>query len=443
MALSGFLKGLGQQAGYIIDYKQQYDANQQQLELGKQQLQMNALTMQLQQQQLATKVEIGQDLSAQFRADGSAAGDLDKTTTIYQKEFTKLAGEGKLEDATRMMQLANQTEAASRQKKADVLEQHQQLQELTAAAALAYADNPTPEGAQELEKAYLASGGNAALIPKPGTPGYSAWAKGQATSSMDAAKKAEFLQKEMDLKATRDEKAAEAEDRAEEKKARDAETEAYRQMGLQLRRSELEARREAHADSQSRIRSDKEFTHAQVLNTKLQQVAKPVLEDRERISDVQGLLALDSAEGDQQARQALVATFGQFKGRATNKYYADNNTFGNVANRVTGFLSKHVVGKYSDKDRADLQHMLSEMQDKVIDPELQKMEDYQKQQAQNFGIDPELVGIQGDFNRTKPQAEAPAGAKPTAVPGVHALPNGVMLLNGKRYKKVGATWQEL
>jgi hypothetical protein len=51
--------------------------------------------------------------------------------------------------------------------------------------------------------------------------------------------------------------------------------------------------------------------------------------------------------------------------------------------------------------------------------------------------------IQGDFNRAKPQAAVPAGAKPTAVPGVHALPKGVMLLNGKQYKKVGTTWQEL
>jgi hypothetical protein len=443
MAISGFLQGLGQQAGYIIDYKQQYDAKQQQLELGKQQLQMNAFNMQLQQQQLATKAEIGQDLSAQFKADATAAGDLDKTTAIYQKEFGKLMTEGKLEDASRMMQMANQTEAASRQKKSDVLEQHKQLQEATATAALNYAADKSPEAAAALEKAYLTGGGDAALIPKPNTPEYSAWAKGQVTSSMTAAQQATFLQKEEDLKAVRDEKAATDAARLAEKKSQDAATEAYRLLGLQLRESELAARKEAHADSQARIRSDQGFAHAQVLNTKLQQVAKPVLEDRERVSTVLGLLSLDSAEGDQQARQALVATFGQFKGRATNKYYADNNTFGDVANRVTGFLSKHITGKYSDKDRADLNKMLSDMQDKVIDPQLQKMEDYQKRQAENFGINPEGVGIQGDFNRTKPQAAAPAGAKPTAVPGVHALPNGVMLLNGKQYKKVGTTWQEL
>jgi hypothetical protein len=443
MALSGFLQGLGQQAGYNIDYKQRYDEKQQQLELGKQQLQMNTFNLQLQQQQLDTKAEIGQDLSAQFQADGAAAGDLDKTTAIYHKEFGKLASEGKLEDASRMMQLANQTEVVARQKKADNLEVQKQLQEKTATAALDYADNKSPEAAAALEKAYLTSGGDVNSIPEPGTPGYSAWATGQATSSMTAAQKVLFLQKEMDLKATRDAKAAAEAARLAEKKSQDAATDAYRQMGLQLRESEIASRREAHADSQARIRSDQGFAHAQVLNTKLQQVAKPVLEDRERISTVQGLLSLDSTEGDQQVRQALVATFGQFKGRATNKYYADNNTFGDVANRVSGFLAKHITGKYSEKDRADLNKMLGDMQDKVIDPQLQKMEDYQKQQAKRFGIDPEGVGIQGDFNRAKPQAEIPAGAKPTAVPGVHALPNGAMLLNGKQYKKVGTTWQEL
>jgi hypothetical protein len=94
--------------------------------------------------------------------------------------------------------------------------------------------------------------------------------------------------------------------------------------------------------------------------------------------------------------------------------------------------------------------MLSDMQEKVIDPQLQKMEDYQKQQAKNFGIDPEDVGIQGDFNRAKPQDYAPpagtsakatahstgkppAGAKPFGPPGVYILPSGHKFMDGVEY----------
>jgi hypothetical protein len=443
MALSGFLQGLGQQAGYIIDYKQQYDAKQQQLELGKQQLQMNAFNMQLQQQQLATKAEIGQDLSAQFKADATAAGDMDKTTAIYQNEFGKLMREGKLEDASRMMGMANQTEAASRQKKSDVLEQHKQLQEATATAALSYADNPTPEGAQALEKAYSASGGDVNLIPKPNTPGYSAWATGQVTSSMTAAQQATFLQKERDLKAVRDEKAAAEAARLAEKKSQDAATEAYRLLGLQLRASEQASRGEARQIAQQARQDATNFRETEVLNAKTQAAAKPILTDRENLDSVRALLAQDSTYSDQQVRQILGGIFKGPRGVATNKFYADNKTFGDLSERVEGFLSKQLSGKFRDEDRVGLRRMVDETERTLIDPQLQNLEDSQRAHAKQYGLNPEDIMIQGDFNRAKPQAAVPAGAKPTAVPGVHALPKGVMLLNGKQYKKVGTTWQEL
>jgi hypothetical protein len=450
MALSGFLQGLGQQAGYIIDYKQQYDAKQQQLELGKQQLQMNAFNMQLQQQQLATKAEIGQDLSAQFKADATAVGDLDKTTAIYQKEFSKLMTEGKLEDASRMMQMANQTEAASRQKKSDVLEQHKQLQEATATAALNYADNPTPEGAAALEKAYAASGGDVNLIPKPNTPGYSAWATGQATSSMTAAQKATFVQKEADLKAARDEKAREAAALLDEKKSRDAATEAFRQMGMQLRVSELEARKEAHRDAVAARTDATSFRETEVLNTKLQAVAKPILLDRSNLDTVRSLLAQDDSRSDQQVRQILGGIFKGPRGIATNKFYTDNKTFGDLSERVEGFLSKQLSGKFRDDDRAGLRRMVDETERTLIDPQLQKLEDSQRAHAKQYGLNPEDVMIEGDFNRAKPQDDAPpagtstkatphstvkppAGAKPFGPPGVYILPSGHKFMDGVEY----------
>jgi hypothetical protein len=448
MAISGFLQGLGQQAGYIIDHKQQYDAKQQQLELGKQQLQMNAFNMQLQQQQLATKAEIGQDLSAQFKADASAAGDLDKTTAIYQKEFSKLMTEGKLEDASRMMQMANQTEAASRQKKADVLEQHKQLQEATATAALTYAANPTPETAAALEKAYAASGGDVNLIPKPGTPGYSAWATGQVTSSMTAAQQATFLQKEKDLKAARDEKAAEAAARLDEKRAQDAAMNAYRQMGMQLRASELEARKEAHRDAVAARTDATSFRETEVLNTKLQAVAKPILADRENLDTVRSLLAQDDPRSDQQIRQILGGIFKGPRGIATNKFYADNKTFGDIASRISGVLSKQLSGKFRDDDRAGLLRMVDETERTLIDPQLQKLEDSQRAHAKQYGLNPENVMIEGDFNRAKPQDDAapagakstphstvkpPAGAKPFGPPGVYILPSGHKFMDGVEY----------
>jgi hypothetical protein len=452
MALSGFLQGLGQQAGYIIDYKQQYDAKQQQLESGKQQLQMNAFNMQLQQQQLATKAEIGQDLSAQFKADATAAGDMDKTTAIYQKEFSKLMTEGKLDDASRMMQMANQTEAASRQKKADVLEQHKQLQEATATAALNYADNHTPEGAAALEKAYAASGGDPNLIPKPNTPGYSAWATGQATSSMTAAQKAAFVQKEADLKAARDEKSAEAKARLEEQRNRDKEMAAYRQLTAQMRLADQAARAEALKAAADTRHDAAAFRETGVLNAQMQAVAKPILADRANLELVRALLAQDNTYSDQQVRQILGGMYKGVKGLGTNKGYDDNKTFGDVSGRIEGFLSKQLSGKFRDDDRIGLRRMVEETERTLIDPQLQKLEDNQRAHAKQYGLNPEAIMIQGDFQRAKPQVAAapagtsakptppspgkpPAGAKPFGPPGVYLLPSGHKFMDGVEYRE--------
>jgi hypothetical protein len=404
--------------------------------------------MQLQQQQLATKAEIGQDLSAQFKADASAAGDLDKTTAIYQNEFSKLMREGKLEDASHMMQMANQTEAASRQKKSDNIEAQKQLQEKTATAALNYAANKSPETAAALEKAYLTGGGDAALIPKPNTPGYDAWATGQVTSSMTAAQQAAFVQKEKDLKAARDEKSAEAAARLEEQRARDREMAAYRQLTMQMRASDQAARAEAHRDAVDARRDATNFRETEVLNTKLQAVAKPILADRENLDTVRSLLAQDDPRSDQQIRQILGGIFKGPRGIATNKFYADNKTFGDIASRISGVLSKQLSGKFRDDDRAGLLRMVDETERTLIDPQLQKLEDSQRAHAKQYGLDPEDVMIQGDFNRAKPQEDSapagtkptphstvkpPAGAKPFGPPGVYILPSGHKFMDGVEY----------
>jgi hypothetical protein len=360
--------------------------------------------------------------------------------------------EGKLEDASRMMQMANQTEAASRQKKSDVLEQHKQLQEATATAALNYAADKSPEAAAALEKAYLTGGGDAALIPKPNTPEYSAWAKGQVTSSMTAAQQAEFLQKEQDRKAALDEKAAEAAARLAEQANRDRETAAYRQLTVQMRASDQAARAEAHRDAVDARHDATNFRETEVLNTKLQAVAKPILADRANLAMVKALLTQDNPYADQQVRQILGGMYKGVKGLGTNKGYEDNKTFGDLSERVEGFLSRKLTGKFRDDDRAGLSHMVDEAERTLVDPQLQKLEDNQRAHAKQYGLNPEDVMIEGDFNRAKPQNDAapagtsakatphstgkpPAGAKPSGQPGVYILPSGHKFMDGVEYQE--------
>jgi hypothetical protein len=134
------------------------------------------------------------------------------------------------------------------------------------------------------------------------------------------------------------------------------------------------------------------------------------LEDRQRLQDAKGLLAVDSPQADQQLRQDLTALQGHFKGRATNLFYKDNKNYGDLVNRVSGMLSHGFTGRFSEADRQEIGRMLTEMQSKVIDPALVKLEQQQKAHAKRYGLDPDLIELQGDFNRT------PAATAPTALP---------------------------
>jgi hypothetical protein len=265
---------------------------------------------------------------------------------------------------------------------------------------------------------------------------------------MTAAQQAAFVQKEKDLKAARDEKSAEAAARLEEQRARDREMAAYRQLTMQMRASDQAARAEAHRDAVDARRDATNFRETEVLNTKLQAVAKPILADRENLDTVRSLLAQDDPRSDQQIRQILGGIFKGPRGIATNKFYADNKTFGDIASRISGVLSKQLSGKFRDDDRAGLLRMVDETERTLIDPQLQKLEDSQRAHAKQYGLDPEDVMIQGDFNRAKPQeASAPAGTKPTphstvkppagakpfGPPGVYILPSGHKFMDGVEY----------
>jgi hypothetical protein len=269
---------------------------------------------------------------------------------------------------------------------------------------------------------------------------------------MTAAQQATFLQKEKDLKAARDEKAAEAAARLDEKKSQDAATEAYRLLGLQLRASEQASRGEARQIAQQARQDATNFRETEVLNAKTQSAAKPILTDRENLDTVRALLAQDSTYSDQQVRQILGGIFKGPRGLATNKFYADNKTFGDLSERVEGFLSKQLSGKFRDEDRVGLRRMVDETERTLIDPQLQKLEDNQRAHAKQYGLNPEDVMIQGDFNRAKPQDDAvpagtsakatphstgkpPAGAKPFGPPGVYILPSGHKFMDGVEYRE--------
>lgn len=162
--------------------------------------------------------------------------------------------------------------------------------------------------------------------------------------------------------------------------------------------------KEAKIDKAAQQASAAEFRQTEQLNKKLQLEAKPFLEDKRRMDEIEGLLEVNSSAADQQIHQALTSVLGNFKGRATNKFYADNKNFGSVASRMSGFLSHAFAGRYQDSDRLMIRDMMEKMKSDAIEPALAQLESQTKSHAEGYKLDPKQIEITGDFNR---QAKAP------------------------------------
>lgn len=188
-----------------------------------------------------------------------------------------------------------------------------------------------------------------------------------------------------------------------------------------LIRSGQQAAAEERASRRAEAKDKSDFAQTEKLNSKVQAEAKPFIGDLERVNHIQGLLKVDSSAADQQIHQSLVAVLGDFKGRATNQFYKDNKNFGDVVDKAEGFLSRAFTGRYSENDRVAIGKMMSDMKSKTIEPALAKLESDQKAHAKGYGLDPDQVAIQGDFNRNAKASKYSEGQVATSPDGRKAV----------------------
>lgn len=398
-SLGGFLRAAGAQYGHIVNWNTQNTLDQENIQLKQQQIDTNTTSNDAAAQQLEARKRIGAQIAAEQQAAGEKAQDPAQQGEIFRKAEVDYLKEGDYESSARAGVLADQLFTQSRQATLDNGKKAQTARETLASNALNYLNAPTPALASEVARSAVAAGVNPLDIPKPNTPEFGKWARTQqeaALSSKDrlerataeaaaATKRQDQLQFHADLQANR-----------EATRAQTAAT----QAGI------ADARRDRAAESDAR----RDFKATEKLTSTLQTAAKPYLEDRQLVTTVKDWLAADTSVGDQQVHQALSSLNGHFKGRATNLFYKDNKNFGDAVDKVFGWASQTFTGRYSEKARHEISQMLDGMETTVIDPALTRLEAQQKTKAKKYQLDPDLVEIQGDFNRR----HAPTATTPDA-----------------------------
>lgn len=205
--------------------------------------------------------------------------------------------------------------------------------------------------------------------------------------------------------------------RNEDKKEREVENKRHHlasEQGLALQRETLRAstadRTEQRVERLAATAKAAEVKQIEKYNGTVQREAKPLLEDKRRIEDVQDLLRVNSPAADQQVHQALTSVLGNFKGRATNLFYKDNKNFGDVVDRIGGFLSRQFDGRYSEESRKQIADLMTQMKARNIEPALAKLESNAKTHAKGYGWDTGQVEIQGEFDRNAKAPESKAAA---------------------------------
>ena len=392
--IGGFLQGLGQQAGYNINYQQQYADTQANIDLKQQQVALGKLDVVEKQQQVESR-KSSLDL---FKGAMSEAKGPKEQAAALQKVMMQAMSMNDISTMNSAGAMLKVVQGEEDRTTNEALVAAEARHEATSMTASEYIATKSPEAAQALIQDYKAAGGDVTKLPPPGEK-FDAWAETQQLQGKEGMNRAKFAQelqrKKSDEVDKKERLAREDAAKAEDRKA----THALQQGNLDARLANTQLIGAMRSDAVAAKANKVSFDQTEKLNTKLQAAAKPILEDRQRLDDVMGLLAAGNAASDQLARQALPGLLGHFKGRATNLYYHDDKNFGDIEERASSALSWTFSGKMSDANRDILKKSLEDMRDKVVDPQLQKLEDDQREHAKKYGLDPENIEVQGQFNR--------------------------------------------
>jgi len=188
----------------------------------------------------------------------------------------------------------------------------------------------------------------------------------------------------------------------------DKAVEANQREGNQIRREALDVRAEVKETTT-------ETTEARRLRKEVETKVKPLDEVQRNITQAKALIAIGNEAADVQLNARLTDIFD--KSRATNMLFTANKNFGSVAGRIEQHIGRFFTGKYSDSNRAKIYEMITEMENMVLKPSRQKINDHYGKIARKSGVDaslvvdPDLYASTPTDAPTNPQAEADAFIK--------------------------------
>jgi hypothetical protein len=399
MGFENFLRGIGLAAGRNIEWGQRNDLLNADIALKQQQVQSGQADIDAKNALIAARASIGQQIAADSANTQQTIADPKHQADIWGRAEAQFTLAGDNEGAIRAGKLHDDYQKQTADAAVAATKEAQESKNVLSSAALNFRVTPSPENAAAVSKAAIETGINPLDLPPPGSKQFATWAKQYETSSMTGKEHYDALEKEREFainkKAETDRLVAQEADKA-----------ATRALRAQVQAGIVGDRKDRAEDK----RSHTDFLETEKLNTSLQAAAKPYLDDRERVTTVKGLLAVDSSEADRQVRQALTGLLGHFKGRSTNLFYQDSKTFGDVVQRLSGWTSQAFTGRYDEATRYQLGQMLDKMEKGTIDPAISALEANQKAKAKRYGLDDGQVEVQGDFSRTTAANTLPAPA---------------------------------
>lgn len=244
--MAGFLGNVGLAAGRNIIVGQELDQQRTETDIEKQRLQMGAIALQQQKQQMETQQVVGRFIQSEEAKDNSVISDPTKMAQLYQQGAGKALEQGDFATANTMSELAKGKTQEAQQAMVLKAKQDQIKKEDLSSEADNFASNPTQEGYRALVQKAVAAGVNPTQIPPPNSPQLGTWVNQQRMASMSGKDKVEFLQKVQESKDKAEERKAEFQQREQDK----ADNRADRAM---MREAMMQARNEAAADRKDRL----------------------------------------------------------------------------------------------------------------------------------------------------------------------------------------------
>ena len=242
MGFGNFLQQVGIAAGQTMLAGQAYQQGQAELENRKQDVELK------QQQVAAAKLsaQASRDAASIIQAgmakDQSTVTDPTARAKLYTETAGKLAASGSFDMAKKMEDLAKgELDTASKMQE-DLLKKGVLAKENLAKAAIDFSAAPTPEGQTALTKAAIDAGYDPTKIPPPNTTEFRAWAKNQQTAGSSSKDVLAAKEKAREFDQKEEERKAEFKSRTEATAAQRAQTAAYQNESLALRKLLLESK---------------------------------------------------------------------------------------------------------------------------------------------------------------------------------------------------------